>query len=69
MGFNIVNHRSNINIEISNIKINYNNKKIYHFEAKLEVEKCIDFICKDFKTLRTYIINLFIKSNEILINS
>ena len=64
MGFNIVNHRSNINIENSNIKINYNNKKIYHFEAKLEVEKCIDFICKDFKTLRTYIINLFIKSNE-----
>ena len=69
-GSNLINHRSMINIQNSKIKLDLNNKnskKDYHNKTKIELEKCIDFLCKDFKILKNYIINLFIKSNRILI--
>jgi len=72
MGSNLINHRSMINMQNSKIRLDFNSKnskKDFHNEARKELEKCIDFLCKDFKTLKSYIINLFIKSNEILINS
>ena len=72
MGTNLINHRSMINIQNYKNKLDFNSKdsktytdkKIFHNEAKMELEKCINFLCKDFKTIKSYIINLFIKSNE-----
>ena len=72
MGSSLINHRSMINIQNFKNKMDFNSKdsknhtdkKLFHIEAKMELEKCIDFLCKDFKTLKSYIINLFIKSNE-----
>ena len=72
MANNLIRRRSMINIQNDknkiDIKINNNkyqsSKKIYQIKAKHEIEKCINFLCKDFKFIKCFIMKLFINSNK-----
>ena len=41
-------------------------KKDYHYEAKIQLENCINFMCNDFNVIKSTINYLFVKSNETL---
>ena len=62
---------SNSNSNNSNNNKNINKKKIekkitYINEAKIELEKKINFMCQDIKSIKSLILSLFFKSNEFL---
>ena len=62
---------SNSNSNNSNNNKNINKKKIekkitFINEAKIELEKKINFMCQDIKSIKTLILSLFFKSNEFL---
>ena len=62
---------SNSNSNNSNNNKNINKKKIekkitFINEAKIELEKKINFMCQDIKSIKSLILSLFFKSNEFL---
>ena len=73
MALNLINHRKMINLEndndikkISKKTVNVFDKKDYHNEAKVQLEKCINFMCNDFNQIKSTITKIFIKTNETL---
>ena len=46
--------------------VNNTNKKTDWNEAKLQLEKCINLMCNDYTEIKSFIKNIFIKTNEIL---
>ena len=74
MATDLIRRRSLINIQNdlerldsrSKNTINDTKNKNYHNEAKIQLEKCIDFMCEDFNLIKSFITNIFIKSNEFL---
>ena len=73
MASNLINHRKMINLEndnnikkISKKTVNVFDKKDYHNEAKVQLEKCINFMCNDFNQIKSTITKIFIKTNETL---
>ena len=71
IGANLINKRSII-IRDNMAKLNFNKKESSNIldktiiinKAKIEVEGCINFMCKDIKVIKAFIINAFYKSNE-----
>ena len=41
-------------------------KKNTRYEAKIQLEKCIDLMCNDYNEIKSFIINIFIKTNQCL---
>lgn len=76
MATNLIRRRSMINIQndmerldlksknTKNTKNTKNMNKNYSNEAKLQLEKCIDFMCEDFNFIKSFITDIFVKSNE-----
>ena len=73
MASNLINHRKMINLENdydfkkkSKKNVDVFDKKDYHYEAKIQLENCINFMCNDFNVIKSTINYLFVKSNETL---
>ena len=70
MATSLIRRRSLCNIQNDKNKVDINqnrsfsNKKLDHVKAKQQIDKCINFLCKDFKFMKSFIIKLFIKSNK-----